>query len=370
VPEIYHFNLTGASETIRKYLGIYLKTSKKEKGPLLGKGINMAVSSLLSLDPSEDKKTVLIYMDAENKQVSYKDPLLLGSPLVCENSPALFTKAAFKRYHMEGERRKLGGRVNASLGVPLTGMFIYKKLINLNYPLLYPLSGEIGIDRDLLWSIETAKKYGIEMSTLLHLLGINKKGETKLSEENFLQVYLGINMDQPLAEGKSKREIVSGVRKMSEDIVLSAFHIMGDRIKERWKSPDEFMNMFRDFQEDSIERWMESHDNKHITGGIEVEDLKRNVYEVVEEHTNNLYNERGVIKKTYNKIKRLFNPYDEDSLPPIKSIKDDMGNKFDEFIERLTESIEKIYPDDINYKEKIMEGNHYLLSSPADTFRL
>jgi hypothetical protein len=125
IPEIYHLRFgTEMSKIIYDYLKDPLNLNIKDRGkPILGKGINMALSSLVSSELKDggvlDHDTVLVFMDAENKAVNYKDPFLLGSPLIYEGSPILFSKAAFKRYHMEGERRKIGGRVNASLGVPL-----------------------------------------------------------------------------------------------------------------------------------------------------------------------------------------------------------------------------------------------------------
>jgi hypothetical protein len=348
-PEIFHFRFdTEISEIAYEYLRDPLKIRKEEKGsPLLGKGINMAISSLVSSDHTEAKVsnegTVLVFMDAENKEINYRDPFLLGSPLIYEGSPILFSKAAFKRYHMEGERRKLGGRVNASLGVPLISMLIYKGLLPLKKPVIYPLSGEIGIDRDLFWSMRIAKRYGVETTTLLQLFGRDEKGDTMLSEERFLQVDLGINMDQALAEGKPPREVLRGVRRMSEDIIHSTFQIMGKQIREAWGSSDKFLEMFEEFQRSSLERWMQSHDNKLITGGVEVGQLRRVVYDAMREDADNLFAEETFFKRRWRKIREVLNPRDEGFIPPINRIEDTMGNKFDDLRGRLIDKTERIY---------------------------
>ena len=348
-PQIFHFHFdTEVTQIAYEYLRDALKMRKEEKGsPMLGKGINMAISSLISSDPladgRRDEDTVLLYMDAENKEVNYRDSFLLGSPLIYEGSPILFSKAAFKRYHMEGERRKLGGRVNASLGVPLISMFTYKGLIPLRKPIIYPLSGEIGIDRNLFWSMRVAERYGVETTTLLQLFGKDEKGITMLPEERFLQVDLGINMDQPLAEGKPAREVLSGVRRMSEDIIHSTFHIMGKQIRETWDSSEEFMKMFKEFQRHSMERWMQSHDNRLITGGVTHDQLRRVVHGIVREHAENLFVEESVFKRTWRKLREALNPDDEGFMPPINVIREAMGDKFEELRERLIQRADRIY---------------------------
>ncbi len=348
-PQIFYFHFdTETSEIAYEYLRDPLKMGKEEKSePLLGKGINMAMSSLVSSEApmggKGDEDVVLVYMDAENKEVNYRDPFLLGSPLIYEGSPILFSKAAFKRYHMEGERRKLGGRVNACLGVPLISMLIHKGLIPLKNPIIYPLSGEIGIDRNLFWSMRIAKRYGVETTTLLQLFGKDDKGNTMLPEDRFLQVDLGINMDQPIAEGKPAKEVLRGVRRMSEDIIHSTFQIMGKGIRGAWGSCEEFLEMFKEFQIDSIERWMQSHDNMLITGGVTHDQLRRVVHGVMRDRAENLFVEENLFTKTWRKIREALTPGDEGFIPPINGIKDTMGNKFEELRERLIQKAERIY---------------------------
>jgi hypothetical protein len=354
MPEIYHLRFdTEMSEIVYDYLRDHLKLSIRDRGrPILGKGINMALSSLVSSDLTDDgvvdHDTVLVFMDAENKAVNYKDPFLLGSPLIFEGSPVLFSKAAFKRYHMEGERRKIGGRVNASLGVPLLHMLIHEGLLPIQKPITYPLSGEIGIDRDLFWSIKISERYGVETTTLLQLFGKNEKGKTMLPEEGFVQVDLGINMDQPLAEGKPPREVLAGVRRMSEDIIAATFQIMGRQIRETWGSSTEFMRMFGEFQRHSIERWMQSHDTRLITGGISHEELRRTVYAVVKEHADNFFLEESFIKRILREFRETLYHRDEGFMPPINGIRDNMGDKFDELREQLINTQERIYPEKRN----------------------
>jgi hypothetical protein len=349
-PEIFYFHIdTGISEIAYQYLRDYLRMSVEDRrNPLLGKGINMAMSSLVSSDPSSEsgrsgRDTVLVYMDAENKEVNYRDPFLLGLPLIYEGSPILFTKAAFKRYHMEKERRKLGGRLNASLGVPLISMLIYKGLMPITKPIIYPLSGEIGIDRNLLWSMRIAKRYGVETTTLLQLFGRDEKGETMLSEDRFVQVDLGINMDQPIAEGKTGREVLRGVGRMAEDIISSTFQIMGKQIRQEWGSSTEFTKMFGEFQNYSMERWMQSHDSSLITGGVSPEQLRRVVYGVVRERAENLFVEEGFIKRVWRKFEETVVPGDEGFIPPMNGIRDAMGDEFDDLRECLIEKSERIY---------------------------
>jgi hypothetical protein len=358
IPEIYYLPFdTEMSEIVYEHLKHHLEISSKDRGkPILGKGINMALSSLLSSDLTEyeisDEDTVLVFMDAENKEVKSNDLFLLGSPLIYEGSPVLFSKAAFRRYHMEGDKRKIGGRVNASLGVPLINMFRYKGLMPIKKSITYPLSGEIGIDSDLFRSLDTSKRYGVETTTLLQLFRKNEKGEIKLPEDNFVQVDLGINMDEPLAEGKSPREVIKGIRRMSEDILSSTFQIMGDQIRETWGSSKDFMKLFGEFQRYSIERWMESHDirpDSHgstpITGRIDSKELRRNVHGVVEQGFKEFYDEEGIIQKRWREMKEGLHHLDGGFIPPISNIRDDIGeDDFNEFRKRLIDKAERIHP--------------------------
>ena len=351
MPEIYHLRFdTEMSEIVYDYLRDHLKLSIKDRDrPIFGKGINMALSSLVSSDLTDDgvvdHDTVLVFMDAENKAVNYKDPFLLGSPLIYEGSPVLFSKAAFRRYHMEGERRKIGGRVNASLGVPLLHMLINEGLLPIQKPITYPLSGEIGIDRSLFWSIKISERYGVETTTLLQLFVKDEKGEMMLPEEGFVQVDLGINMDQPLAEGKPPREVLTGVRRMSEDIIYATFQIVGRQIRETWGSSTDFMRMFGEFQRHSIERWMQSHDTRLITGGISHEELRRTVYAVVKEQADNFFFEESFLRKMWREFRETLYHRDEGFIPPINGIRDDLGDEFDELRERLINTQERIYPE-------------------------
>jgi len=351
IPEIHHLRFDAAMTGILyEHLRDHLKVARQEKDrPILGKGMNMAISSLvcadLTADGIEDKDTVLVFVDAENKEISYRDPFLLGSPLIYEGTPVLFSKAAFRRYHIEGDRRALGGRVNASIGVPLITMLVHEGLMPIQKPICYPLSGEIGIDRELFWSIKIAKKYGVETTTLLQLLGKDEKGEVNLSEENFVQVDLGINMDQPLAEGKPPKEVLHGVRNMAEDIVSATFQLMGKQIKQTWGGADAFMKMFRQFQRDSMERWMQVHDSRLITGGVHPDQLRKAVHGAVREHAEELFLEESFVQRTWRRLKRVMHAGDDMFIPQLNSIRDDIGGKFDQLRERLINKMERILPD-------------------------
>jgi len=166
-----------------------------------------------------------------------------------------------------------------------------------------------------------------------------------LPEEGFVQVDLGINMDQPLAEGKPPREVLAGVRRMSEDIIYATFQIMGRQIRETWGSSTEFMRMFGEFQRHSIERWMQSHDTRLITGGISHEELRRTVYAVVKEQADNFFLEESFLRRVWREIKETLYPHDEGFMPPINGIRDEMGDKFNELRERLISTQERIYPE-------------------------
>jgi hypothetical protein len=150
-------------------------------------------------------------------------------------------------------------------------------------------------------------------------------------------------MDQPLAEGKPGREVLNGIRRMSADIIHSTFQIMGKQIRETWDSSEEFMKMFKEFQRHSMERWMQSHDNRLITGGVTYDQLRRVVHGVVSEHAENLFVGESLLKRTWRKLREALNPDNEGFMPPINGIRETMGNNFEELRERLTEKAERIY---------------------------
>ena len=233
---------------------------------------------------------------------------------------------------MEGKQRKLGGRVNGPFGVPMVNMFMEKGLMSSQKPILYPLSGEIGIDKDLFWSINIAKKYGVEMTTLIEILGKRCGNPPTLSESSFLQAYLGENMDEALARGKKPAGVLEGVKKMISDISYSVAHLYGEEIKNAWQSPEEFMKMFEELQCISIERWVQSHDSREITGGISTDDLKQSAYETLNACIKHLYSDSFIENRG------MF-------IPPIKEIKDDIGGKFDDFTEELAGKMKRIFPE-------------------------
>ena len=132
---------------------------------------------------------------------------------------------------------------------------------------------------------------------------------------------------------------------MSEDIIAATFQIIGGQIRETWNSSTEFMRMFGEFQRHSIERWMQAHDTRLITGGVDHEELRRTVYAVVKEHADNFFLEESLLRRMWREFRESLYHHDEGFMPPINGIKDDMGDTFDELRERLINTQERIYPE-------------------------
>jgi len=318
IPEIYHLRFDREmSRMVYDYLGGYLKMSRDDREePLVGKGLNMALSSLAASDIENERGTVIAYFDADNKQVNYKDPFQLGAPLIYKGSPFKLLKSCFKRTHLE----KLGGRVDAGHGVPLIHMLIYKNVIPTGKPIIYPYSGEVAIDQEYFWSLSIPKKWSVEMLTLAQTPG-------KL----LLQSNLGKNDDKPLAENKSHAKILEEIHGMAKNISRDTVCMLGEKITKVWKSPEEFMGDFREFQECSIERWAKSHDCREITGGITPKQLKDATYTAIEEPIRMLYEGSLTLGED------IF-------IPPISGIRGDMGGKFDELRERMIDKKKLIFP--------------------------
>jgi hypothetical protein len=200
-----------------------------------------------------------------------------------------FIKAAFDRYHMEGNLRRLGGRVNASIFKPMIDMYSEKGLLP---KILYPLSGEISVRRDALWSINVARMFGVEWAMVLQYL--SKHSPHFLDMENeFAEVFLGLNMDQPLGEGKDASGILHDIGKMSDEILPVNNHLLGNMIKSHWDSTREFMSEFGSYQNKNRKK-LSHHKRKEgepvkITGGISSGRLFKYSREKVEENTKNLY---------------------------------------------------------------------------------
>lgn len=317
MPEIYHLQFDrDMSRMVYDYMGDYLRMSRDDRElPLLGKGLNMALSSLAVSDMDNERGTVIAYFDADNKQVNSKDPFQLGSPLIYKGSPYKLVKSCFKRTHM-GD---LGGRVNAGHGVPLIHMLMYKNVVPTKKPIVYADSGEIAIDQEYLWSLYTPKKWAVEILTLAQTPG-----------KYILQSNLDKNDDKPLAENRSRKKVLDEVHGMAENISLDTAYKLGDGIMNAWKSPEEFMCDFREFQERSIERWMESHDCSRITGGITPKQLKDATYTAMEGPIRMLYEGRLPIGE------EMF-------VPPMREIGDDMGGRFEELRERMIEKKKLIF---------------------------
>lgn len=287
--------------------------------PPTGKGGNMFVASL-AVSSHPKKNVALLFFDAENEQFAPDNVIALGAPLLSKNfynGKIGLTKMAFDRYHMVGAKKYLGGRVNASVGLPLINMLVDKKIMP---PIYYPLSGEVGILRDYWESINIPKSFGIEMGTLLQLLVKNV-----IPPERFLQVYVGMNMDQPLAEAKPKRVIYEKICAMTRDIITTFCNILNSDIKKQWKTKQEFMEAFRLHQQKSVTRW--GREGLPITGNIEVNTLKERTTRVVEE----------VIEKFYEGAEEIYpdNPNNQ-ILKPINKIREDMGlSQFIKFVHEI-----------------------------------
>lgn len=321
IPEIYHLQFDREmSRMVYDYIGDYLKMSKDDREePLLGKGLNMALSSLAVSDMDNKRGTVIAYFDADNKQVNSKDPFQLGSPLIYKDSPYKLAKSCFKRTHL-GE---LGGRVNAGHGVPLIHILMHKNIVPTRKPIIYADSGEVAVDQEYLWSLYTPKKWAVEILTLAQTPG-----------KYILQCNLDKNDDKPLAENRSRAKILEEIHGMAKNISLDTVYKLGERIMNAWKSPEEFMGDFREFQECSMERWMESHVCRKITGGITLKQLKDANYIAMEGPIRMLYEGRLPIGE------EMF-------VPPFNGISDNMGGKFEEFRERMIKKKKLIFnPED------------------------
>jgi hypothetical protein len=76
---------------------------------------------------------------------------------------------------------------------------------------------------------------------------------------------------------------------------------------------------------------------------VSPEQLRRIVYGVARERSENLFAEEGFIKRVWRKFGETLVPGDEGFIPPMNEIRDAMGDKFDDLRECLIEKSEQIY---------------------------
>jgi hypothetical protein len=318
IPDIYHLEIGEKTDEIlgdyvSEFFGDIISSGPEPRG----KGWNMLLSSLAT-GRYPDDEVGIIYMDAENEEIGPSQLIAMGLPMFYKDSSMKFIKAAFDRYHMEDGKRKLGGRVNASAFKPMINMLSAHGMMP---KIRYPLSGEITIRRDVLWDIRFARRFGVEWATLIQLL--SPTSENALDVENeFAEVYLGLNMDQPLGEGRSPEEILEKVGEMTDQIMKANNSLLDDEIRKEWDTHEDFINEFKKNQSEHCRKWSREYRKGEkaveITGGITLDELKEKSLEGV-----------------YDNIKRLYSgeTFDGELLVSMNSIRNSIGeSEFDEFL--------------------------------------
>lgn len=321
-PHIYHLVLGKKTDEIMgDYASRFYGDIISGKNEPRGKGWNMLVSSL-STGRYPDEDVAIVYVDAENLQIGPDQIMALGWPLYNRDSPVKYVKANFDRFHMEGRNRSLGGRVNHSAFKPLVDMYYKAGLLP---SIGYPLAGEEGIIRATLWSIMISRQYGVEWSKVLQFLCPLFDTSIDLETE-FLEVYLGLNMDQPLAEGKDTKTILENIDDMTGQIIGANNNLLGNTIRERWKTEKEFMEDFYMNQESHTKRWSRGFTDDRdqtITGGLSLDELKSHVGEIMNHNMKELYSDGH---------------FDNDLLTPMNNVKAEIGDRlFNEFVGSMTE---------------------------------
>lgn len=314
LPTIYHLCF---DHVMREIFQDHMRSEIPE-----GKGSNMYIASLSLSKRYSPNNTALVFFDAENEEMRTSHVLALGLPLVYEGSNIRFTKAVFKRYHMVGPERQNGGRVNVTQGVPLVKMLNKKGIIP---DIRYPYAGENGIDMGLFQDIWIPKGYGIEMLTLIQLLLRDPESHSNphlASDDEFCQVDIGLNMDQPLGEGKPIEEIYKKSEEMADQIIRTALCLGGDSIKRYWKTPEGFLSEFEEEQNRSVKIWLRNA--RKVTGDIDVDVLKKGIYGVMERRLKELYEGRSL------------NEYmAENFLKPVNHLRMEMNANFYSFVDDL-----------------------------------
>ncbi len=332
LPSIYHLVFDKEmDEIIGDFASEYYGHILKEKEPR-GKGWNMLMSSLAT-GMYPDDEVALLYIDSENLLVGPDQIFAMGMPMYymeTGDNPekyggVKFVKTEFDRHHMEMGKKYPGGRVNSSVFRPLVCMLHEKGLLP---DIGYPLTGEIGITRDSLWKIQVAKKYGVEMATLIQLLSRESPHAIDLRRE-FAEVFTGWNQDQAIGEGEEPEIALEKLGNMIKQIMPVTNELIGEEFyKERWESPDDFINDFRKYQEENARVWSRGHvrdDSDEVTGGIPINDL----LDVSLEHVRNSMNELYGISPSDNR-------YDDELLAQLHSVRTGIGyRKFNNLIRAM-----------------------------------
>lgn len=351
-PSIYHLDVgEETDEIMMDFAGKYFGDVIGDHPEPRGKGWNLLVSSL-STEKGPDWNKVLLYIDSENLLVNAKHFIGLGWPMYSKLSDVKFTKSTFDRYHMEGGKKKLGGRVNHTVFRPLVRMLHKAGMMP---DIRYPLSGEIGIRRDFLFRQPMPMRYSVEMATNLTSL---KKGSPLALQprKEFVEVDLGHNNDQAHGEGKSRQQILKGLGNMARQILPVTLDMIGpDFFTQNWESADQFMDDFSRFQEYHVRKWVRGlgkDREANITGGIDQDELQEFSSRFVERGVKRLFEEKVNDESFFENLNKDFkldyglNDLESDKdkiMTPLHQVRKEIGySRFDELIETMSDKRETI----------------------------
>jgi hypothetical protein len=310
----------------------HVKKSKRA----VGKGVNIWLTSVLA-------DTDMSFYDADDKKRSTRQSLaqLLGMQMGYRAVLGTFT-----RYHQNknGEIER-GGRVNAATGGLFDMLFNRNRLLCL---LGYPLTGDQAFQKEVIRKTYVPRGFGFETSARIQhhseVNGFTNDNFPLIADQDLLQVELGGNDDAPIAYGKSKEEVMNGIRKMTNDVAEGFLATVGiDYLRKVWPKPRDLILDFKERQISRMDKWAEASREDYesvlsITGGIEDVELLEMSYEIVASAAQKYYDnplvDSEIGRMPYRRSLR------ENFLPSINSLVESNGQSvYDE----MASSLKKFY---------------------------
>jgi len=339
VPGIFHLRI--GEETDK----VLMQYASKHYGKIIergegGKGYNLLTSVLATGGNNPDDEIGLIFIDSDNMKVGDGQIFSLGAPIfhmTTENPGYRCVISDNDRFHMQideetgANKKMLGSRVDNSAIIPLNNTLFDGGL--LKDKLNKYCTGERAMTRDLFFSFETAQKYGFEQ---VHNLQLLSEGSDFNTETGLYEVFVGQNQDDAIGAGMKPKDILYGIAKMTNQILgVTKGMIDKDKFFERWETPEEFMQDFKENQDYNAEGWALSLGkgmDDYVTGGVKIEELLDFSRLLVEANIRELYEEGSrksvleKIKKKYVDVSDTFDFSDEILVPLDEVRKYDEGN--------------------------------------------
>ena len=293
----------------------------EEKG-MAGKGLNMYLSALLVDSKSRHRDFALLYLDADYRNRSKEQVLALALPLSHMKYDSV--TGSFNRYHKNKEgKMERGGRVNVSTRAIFDMLSETTLMKDLGYPLCGDQGASIDVLRDLRWPMQFGIETAWRIQAHSYANGFSEDSRPLLHDRKSLQVDIGGNDDVPIGDGKSSKEVLKGIAKMSAEVAEAALATIDSKVLfERWPNFSDYMKEFQHLQNRSIRIWRDRSRKDYekvlpICGDIDEEELTRTTKREVRKVVKRFYDD----EKEQERLRAQF-------LPSLNSLETSLGVEY------------------------------------------